>query len=291
MLWCTGAGGVLGREIVKRFDGETEIVGSGKEVDIADYERLCLFASSFKQKPALIINAAAYTDVKNAETNRDEAWEVNVKGALNMAKIAKNLNVPLVHISSDYVFDGKKGAPYTESDAVNPLNFYSLTKTEGENAVRVTWERHYIFRTSWLYGAGGKNFVSKIISIIRTNEKTKTASSLRALTDETGSPTWAHELAQVIEQAAFKKKIEYGTYHAAGGGKASRYEEAKEISSILQSRHSKIFPCLKKDFPADEVVRPAYSALDCTKLETKLGIKMKPWKISLKDFLSEEGVF
>lgn len=278
----------MGSEIIKQFAKKTRILSSKSDVDISSFSRLKLFASSLPAKPSLIINAAAYTDVNNAEKNKEKAWRVNVEGTKNLAKIAKEFDIPLIHISSDYVFDGEKTQAYTEEDAVNPLNFYGKTKAESENVLRSTWKKHYIFRTSWLYGEGSKNFVAKITDIIKANEKNKKVATLKVVTDEKSSPTWTVELAAIIETAC-EKKIEYGTYHAAGGGISSRFEAAKEISSLLKSRYTKIIPCLAQDFSKDlSPLRPKFSALKCTKLENKIGMKMKAWKISLREFFENK---
>lgn len=235
-------------------------------------------------KPRLIVNPAAYTDVDLAETERERAMNVNAAAPGVLAEEAKRLDALLVHYSTDYVFDGKKGTPYSEEDAVNPLNVYGRSKLEGERAIQAAGGAHLIFRTSWVYSlraAGG--FAAKVL------EWSRRQSRLRMVTDQVGSPTWARMLAEttalLLSRGDRYLRERAGLYHLAGGGFASRYEWAQAILELdphkQEQTAAELLPAVTADFPAP-AERPLFSALDCSKFERTFGLKMPHWKTALE---------
>lgn len=234
-------------------------------------------------KPSLIVNPAAYTAVNLAETERERAMKVNAAAPGVLAEEAKRLDALLVHYSTDYVFDGKKGEPYLEEDAVNPLNVYGLSKLEGERAIQAVGGAHLIFRTSWVYSLRRDNFVARVLTWARTQE------TLRVVNDQVANPTWARMLAEITalllsrEDGYLRERA--GLYHLAGGGYASRFEWAQAILELDPDKHGQtakeILPALTADFPTP-AERPLFSALDCSKFERTFGLKIPHWKTALE---------
>ena len=217
-------------------------------------------------KPDLIIHAASYTNVEQAEAEPELAMNVNGLGTKYVAHVAREIDVPLVYISTDYVFDGEKKTQYVPDDVTNPLNVYGKTKLEGENYVKEICERYYIVRTSWLYGTYGKNFVQTML--MHKNDE-----EIKVVNDQIGSPTWTVDLADGIIKIL---NMPYGTYHVSGSGKCSRYEFACEIFSAVGA-DVKVIPVPSVEIP-QKAKRPAFSSM-------KSSIKTKNWKESLKNYL------
>jgi dTDP-4-dehydrorhamnose reductase len=249
--------------------------------DITD--RKSVDAGVRKVKPDVVILTAAWTDVDGCERDPKKAYRVNADGVRTVALACKTAGIPLVYISTDFVFNGKKRSPYSESDTPAPLSVYGDSKLQGEIAIRKKLNRHIIVRTSWLYGAHGKNFVDTIISKGRET-------ALTVVDDQVGSPTFTKDLAAALH-ALLKvpftecpvRCIQYGTYHISNAGKVSWYEYAK---SILRYAHvkAKVVPISSKelDRPAK---RPAMSVLDNQKFRRLTGYKMRGWKDALRDYL------
>lgn len=260
------------------------------EVDFTD--PAALKEHIYSIRPDLIVNAAAYTDVDGAEDEEQLAKAVNAEAPAVIAEQASACGAALLHYSTDYVFDGTKGAEYVEEDAPNPINVYGRTKFEGEDAVRSQVDAHLIFRTSWVYGARRSNFMLKLLGWAAKNE------SLRIVDDQVGSPTWCRALAEttagVIAQSIPDTPIWFerhaGVYHLAGSGAASRFDWAKEIISQYPRSEAlevkEILPVSSDEFKM-AAKRPAYTALNCDKAETVFGLRMPPWRESLKLALSE----
>jgi dTDP-4-dehydrorhamnose reductase len=239
-------------------------------------------------RPSLIINAAAYTDVDQAESEPQTAMAVNSHAPGVLAELAKKMDASLIHFSTDYVFDGKKGAAYVESDLPDPLNVYGNSKWIGEQAVAQQSGSYMIFRTSWVYSLQRENFVTKIIRIAQNQE------SISIVTDQVSCPTWSRMLAEIT--ALFLAKASAagemsgwinerkGLYHLAGDGHASRYEWAQAIlklaAKITGKRSAVVKPALTKDFPAP-AQRPLFSALDCDKFNRTFELKLPPWESAL----------
>lgn len=221
------------------------------------------------EKPDYVVHCAAYTNVDKAEEDLQSATLINVTGTENIAKSCAKIGATLIYISTDYVFDGKAKESYTTSDKAKPINNYGLTKFQGEEAVRKFCKKHYITRTSWLYGHYGKNFVETMISLADKPE-------LKVVDDQTGCPTWTVELANGIADLV-SDEAPFGTYHICGSGQTTWYGFAKEIFKQLGLK-VKLVPCKTDEFPRP-AKRPKYSAMDNDGA-------CRNWKVALKDYLA-----
>lgn len=239
--------------------------------------------------PALVINCAAYTAVDRAEAEQDLAYAVNRDGPANIAEACARMETPLIHISTDYVFDGESDRPYKEADPANPLSVYGRSKYEGEEVIRARLPHHLIFRTAWLYGVHGNNFVKTILKLARSKEE------LRIVADQRGSPTWTRDFADALVQAAksvleHRDKVQWGTYHFCSAGQTTWHEFAEEIVAEAGSREpllvKRISPIGTQDYPLP-AKRPAWSVLDCTKLQETFKIVPPYWKASLSEMMRE----
>lgn len=281
-MHVTGAKGQLGQELVDRAAafGFT-IHATDMELDITNRNAVEAFEKD--HQIGILVNAAAYTQVDRAETEQDLAYAVNRDGPANLAEICSKLAIPLIHISTDYVFDGKKGSPYIETDPVAPLGVYGKSKEEGECAIRSRLNHHIIIRTAWLYGFYGYNFVKTIIRLGKEKD------SLRVVSDQYGSPTCAEDLANAILTVASTIKthfntIHWGTYHYCGRGITTWHgfaekilEEAKKYTQI---RATFVEPITTSEYPTP-AKRPAYSALNCDKIQKYFGIQPIFWQESV----------
>ncbi len=211
----------------------------------------------------LVFNCAAWTDVDGAEEREDEALRVNRDGARNVAEAAG----VVVYVSSDYVFDGTKGAPYLESDPVNPLSAYGRTKLEGERATAAANPRHFIARSSWLFGAGGKNFVETMLGL---------GPEVRVVDDQVGSPTFTGHLAEALAELA--RTEEYGVHHVAASGSCSWFELARAIFARAGA-DTRVEPCTTAEFPRP-APRPA-----CSVLGSERGHRLPTWQEGLDAYL------
>lgn len=264
----TGAEGMLGQDLCPILENEGyEVVETDiNALDITD--ELAVIRVLTKEAPDFVIHCAAYTNVDNAEEDLENAAKVNAKGTENLAKACAKLNITILYISTDYVFDGTKTEPYTPDDKPNPINNYGLTKFQGEEAIRKYCSKYYIARTSWLYGHHGRNFVETMISL-------KDKEVLKVVDDQHGCPTWTVELSNGIVKLL--AGTDYGTYHVCGSGETTWYGFAKEIFTQL-GLNVNLQPCTTAEFPRP-AKRPAYSVMDNKKL-------CRDWKIALKDYLA-----
>ena len=233
--------------------------------------------------PGLLINCAAYTAVDKAESEPEAAFAVNRDGPANLADECKRLGIPLIHISTDYVFNGKSDRPYREEDASDPMNVYGLSKWEGEEAVRSLLARHLIVRTSWLYGSRGRNFVKTMLKLGTEREE------LKVVSDQYGCPTWSFDLAGCLVRVGQRalsgsEEVPWGTYHFCGEGITTWYHFALAILDEARRRQSariaRVSPVPSSSYPT-AAARPRYSALDCGKIVASLGIAPPPWKMSI----------
>ena len=279
-LLVFGAGGQLGRALLSAVGDDRTLVGaSHAEANISDIEEVR--AAVARVEPTIVVNAAAYTDVDGAEGEPERARAANAIGPGVLATVCAERGLPLIHVSTDYVFDGAKGSAYRETDPVGPLSVYGRTKAEGEEAVRQALDRHLILRTSWLHGPGGRNFVTRILGLAAERD------SIRVVTDQRGSPTRAADLATAIGVAATaigRGEAAWGTFHVAGRGTASRYEFAAAIvvaQAAFTGRRPRLEPARSADFPTG-AVRPANSALDSTRFEQAFGFHAEAWPLAVE---------
>ncbi len=276
-ILITGANGQLGNEFRRLGKGSVNhyIYTDAEDLDITCFSDIQTF---FQQnKIDVVINCAAYTNVDLAETNEDAACKVNQEAVRNLATVCRKRNAFFIHISTDYVFDGTSSKPYTESSPTNPQNGYGRTKLKGEQAVEESGCRFLIFRTSWLYSVWGKNFMKTILRLLNERE------TLSVVFDQTGTPTYAGDLAEVIFQIVEKEqyKGKEGLYHYSNEGVCSWYDFAQEIARLSGTYKCKVLPCRSSEFPS-EVKRPAYSVLDKAKVRNTFDIKIPYWRDSLK---------
>lgn len=273
----TGARGQLGSDIVKRLKtlGLDAVAADFEEFDITNRKQTEDYI--LEAKPDMIIHCAAYTDVDKAEDEKDICSAINITGTKNLVLAAKKVNAKFVYISTDYVFDGKGDIPQPEDKATNPVNFYGQTKAEGEKIVKEAVEKHYIIRTSWIYGSNGKNFVKAMIDLA------KKKCEIDVVCDQIGAPTYTVDLAEFITDLI--QTDNYGTYHGVSEGYCSWYEFASYIFDITGNKID-IKPISTNKYPT-KAKRPLNSRL-AKKNTDQAGINRLPhWKNSLTRFLSE----
>jgi len=293
VIWLIGNKGMLGTEISLLLEKSGySFTGTDSEIDITKPAAVRDFIMARKQPFDWIINCAAYTAVDRAEDDRENCRLLNTEGPRNIAAMANEIGAKLIHISTDYVFDGKgikpEGAdvprPYREDDPANPIGVYGLTKRDGELAILENNPRSYIIRTAWLYGRHGNNFVHTMLRLMNERDEVK------VVNDQWGSPTWTFDLASAV--LAFIKKgedIPFGVYHYTNEGEITWFEFAKEIFRQGRecgriARDCVVRPCTSAEYPA-KVTRPAYSVLDKSKIKTTLGIEIPAWEKSLRKYL------
>ena len=287
-ILLTGANGQLGWEIARRARAaglSCHALGK-EELDITVPDAVYRAVSLFK--PSVAINAAAYTNVDRAESERDAAFAANRDGATHLAQACAATDIPLIQISTDYVFNGAKRTPYTEDDPVSPLGVYGESKLAGEEAVREYCPKHVVLRTAWVYGIHGHNFVKTMIRLGSEQQR------IRVVDDQTGNPTFAGDLAEVILTLIRQlgrgtwPDQGFGSFHCAGEGATTWCGFARAIfeqaGPIL-----KVSPQIEAirtiDYPTP-ARRPPYSVLDCSRLATIHGIAMRPWTVGLSEMLN-----
>jgi dTDP-4-dehydrorhamnose reductase len=282
-IFILAENGQLGWELCRTLAPLGDVIASDyPQIDLQKPETIINLIRL--EKPSLVVNAAAYTAVDQAETEQERARSINATGPAILAEECKKLGATFIHYSTDYVFDGSKGQPYVESDAVAPLNIYGKSKLEGEQLVQAATDNCLIFRTSWVYSMRGQGgFISKVLQWSRQQE------TLRMVTDQVSNPTWARMLAEVTALIAARGQgymsERKGLYHLAGSGFASRLDWAKAILELDVNRQEqktkKILPAKTSDFPTP-AERPLFSALDCSKFESTFGLKLPAWQAALK---------
>jgi dTDP-4-dehydrorhamnose reductase len=285
-----GAGGQIGYEVCRALwpPGFTVVSFDRAALDITDDNALA--GALARERPGaeklLVVNLAAYTAVDRAESEPDLAWKTNCAGAALVAARCAEAHVPLVHLSTDYVFDGAKPTPYTEDDPVAPLGVYGTSKEAGERAVRAALAHHVILRTAWVYGAHGANFVKTILRHAAREPV------LRVVADQHGAPTAAADLAAalvVIARQVADGIADWGTFHLTGAGAVSWHGFAEAIvarAAPFLGKHPQIVPIASAEYRA-AARRPANSLLDCRKIGQAYGIRPLPWPESLAAVLAE----
>lgn len=288
-LLVTGCRGMLGQDLVPRL----KEAGFGLQcVDIAEMDitkRNVVLDHVESVRPDLVINCSAYTAVDKAESEQDLAFAVNRDGPAHLAEACSKLGIPLVHISTDYVFDGKSNRPYREDDPANPIGVYARSKWEGEEEVRRRLDKHIVVRTSWLFGYHGNNFVKTILRLSKEREE------LRVVEDQEGCPTWTGHLANALVTIAERirsggKPIQWGTYHYCGRAPTSWHDFAVRIAEQGRIhgrvRVNRVLPIKTSEYPT-AASRPMYSVLDCSKIEKVFGIHPGPWLDGLATVIKE----
>lgn len=284
MIWLIGNKGMLGRDVERLFIKQGVFFsGSDVELDITNSEKLQKYASMKSIK--WIINCAAYTDVEKAEEEYEKAFTINADAVLNIAHLAREIGAKLIHISTDYVFDGKKKEAYTESDIPNPQNVYGKSKLNGEKNIENTILEYFILRTAWLYGFFGDNFVHTMLKLFNKRDV------VRVVSDQWGSPTYTMDLAQGILAIIESGSSEYGIYHTTNEGKTSWYKFAQAIyrsglSHGLINKEVEILPMPSADYKTN-ATRPKNSYLSKTKYKSTFKSSLPNWQNGLESFLTE----
>ena len=287
-LLLLGNTGQLGWELQRAIQPLGEVVAFDyPQVDLADPASIHKVMQEYR--PEGILNATAYTAVDKAESEPELAEAINGKGPGVLAEEARKLNAVLIHYSTDYVFDGTKGAPYGETDLPNPVNVYGESKLFGEQAIQTVGGDYLIFRTAWVYSLRRESFVTKVLEWARKKEL------LRVVDDQVSNPTWARLLAEATAQLLVHGvgylRERTGLYHLAGGGYATRYAWAQEILKLDPKKQEQtvkqLLPALSSEFPTP-AQRPFFSALDCQKFEQVFNLRLPPWDAALK--LALDGI-
>ena len=277
-ILLTGGTGQLGSDCRKILGDRFQVISPGsKELDIT--AEVAVDRMMKDVAPDIVINCAAFTRVDDCEIEKESAWKVNVEGPKNLAKASHNFNAKLIHISTDYVFDGLKRVPepYVETDRTNPLSYYGLTKLEGERAIRKLTENHAILRTAWVYGIGGKNFLKTMLKLALKDPQKE----IKVVNDQFGSPTWSFRLAQQMEKVMIEDGR--GTYHATSEGYCTWYQLAIGFLERMKIAHS-LFPCTTEEYPTP-AKRPINSILENARLKaTRLQV-MNTWEEDLDQFV------
>jgi dTDP-4-dehydrorhamnose reductase len=284
----TGANGMLGIDLCALLEaGGHEVVRTDVAVreghavppwealDITDTPAVarCLLG----HQPDAVIHTAAYTDVDGCERNPDLAYRINALGTWNLASVCGSHHITLVYVSTDFVFDGTKGEPYTEFDTPNPLSRYGASKLAGEQFVRQLCRQHFIARTAWLFGVHGPSFPAKML------EQAKTKSALEVVVDQVGCPTHTRDLAQTL--ASLLRSPLYGTYHITNAGSCSWYEFAKTTLELAGVENVVVHPMPADRWPSP-TKRPAYSVLRRYALEMQGRDNLRPWPEAVREFLA-----
>ena len=285
-LLVLGAGGQVGRELCRREwpPGYRLAAFDRADVDITREDSIA--AAMQRERPDLVINAAAYTAVDRAESEPDAAWAVNCSGPAHLAAACRGAAIPLIHISTDYVFDGSKAGSYREDDPVDPLGVYGRSKEAGDRAVREALSEHVILRTAWVYSAHGHNFVKTMLRLAGERPV------LRVVADQTGSPTSAADIAMAIAQVVRRVAAgegRWGTYHFTGAGAVSWHGFAEaifELAAPWRGSPPRVEAITTADYPTP-AQRPANSVLDCHRIGEAFGIVPRPWREALVEVIRE----
>lgn len=286
-LLIIGAKGQLGYELQQLAPPSGHQV-TAVDLPECDITRPADIARMMQPPPDLVVNAAAYTQVDRAESEPELARAVNCDGPAHLAQACARFNIPLIHVSTDFVFDGQARAPYREADPVHPLSVYGQTKAQGEVRVRETLAQHIILRTAWLYSAYGANFVKTILRLAGERD------TLSVVADQQGCPTWAANLAEavltIVSRYQQNPNITWGTYHYTGAGMTTWHGFAEKILELARRfqtfKIARIASISTAEYPTP-ARRPAYSVLNCQRIEREFGISPRPWEDSLGKMLTQ----
>ena len=286
-----GKNGQLGWELQHTLLPLGEVIALGRnDLDLSAPEAIQKTVAALR--PDLVINAAAYTEVDAAETQCELAMQINAVAPGVLAEVSRRIGAVFIYYSTDYVFDGRTDKPYSENDLTNPLNAYGKSKYQGEENIKMAGDAYLIIRTSWVYGMRGNSFVNKVLEWARKN------TTLKIVSDQISSPTWARMLAEITTAALVKNQTELiekiretrGVYHLAGSGYTSRYEWAKQILANDPRQSEQMVQAVEPVSSAEfltPATRPLFSALDCSKFETIFHLKLPDWKTSLREAMKK----
>lgn len=286
-VWIVGAAGMLGSEVVRTLRSESVcFCATDREVDVTDEKAILAYLDT-EGCPDWIVNCAAWTAVDAAEQHQDEAFALNAKAPEHLAKVASKHDARLLHVSTDYVFNGTSSTPYAPDAPVAPCSVYGRSKLAGENAIRECLSRHVIIRTAWLYGENGPNFVSTMLRLMRERDE------IGVVADQQGSPTYARDLAKVIGMMVMHPNPHFGTWHYTNKGIttwhafACAIQDAALKSGLLEGA-CRVKPLTTDQYPTP-ATRPHYSVLDTRSLENDWDVKIPDWQQSLADYMDAMG--
>jgi dTDP-4-dehydrorhamnose reductase len=277
-IMITGDKGQLGADCTRVLGKTHEVLGVDlDDLDITELPNIELLVQQFK--PDIIVNCAAYTRVDDCEIEKELAWRANVTGAENLAKCVEKHGGCLIHISTDYVFDGRKMVPeaYVETDVPNPISYYGITKLEGEESVKRTTDQYAILRTAWLFGISGHNFLKTMLKLSLRSSDNK----IKVVNDQFGSPTWTYRLALQIERLI--ETNHRGIFHATSEGYCTWYELAVYFLKKMNISHT-IIPCTTEEYPT-QAARPMNSILENRNLKEKGMNIMADWKSDVDEYV------
>ncbi|WP_136482682.1 dTDP-4-dehydrorhamnose reductase [Cognatitamlana onchidii] len=278
-ILVTGASGQLGhciRDLSPNYMGFNFIYTDYQELDICKMDEVIPFFES--NQVDYCINCAAYTAVDEAESDVEKSYKINALGPKNLASACARHNAVLIHISTDFVFNGNQSVPYTEEDMPEPINVYGASKLKGEKEIGHTFSEHFIIRTAWLYSEHGNNFLKTMLRLAKTKEV------LSVVNDQIGTPTYARDLANVILKLIAERKDCYGLYHYSNAGIVSWYDFAKEIFDLSEAT-VQLNPIKSEEYPTP-AARPAYSVMNKGKIKDAFSLNIPYWKDSLSTCLS-----
>ncbi|CRL97497.1 dTDP-4-dehydrorhamnose reductase [Pseudomonas sp. 24 E 1] len=286
-ILITGQHGQVSRELQLRLQDLGDLIVLGRDqLDLANPDQIRQQVRA--HRPDLIINAAAHTAVDQAESEPDVAFAINAIAPGVLAEEAKALGIPLIHYSTDYVFDGSKPAPYTEADTPNPLGVYGQSKLAGEQAITAVGGKYLILRTSWVYSSHGKNFLLTMQRLLKEKPQ------MRIVADQIGAPTWAGSIAHstrgLIERWQAGEPGEWGVYHLTARGETSWFGFAEAIGEHLRTQGNacaELEPIPASAYPTP-ARRPLNSRLDCSRLQQQWHISQPPWQDALRECLAEQ---
>lgn len=289
-----GKDGQVGYELQRSLSTLAEVISPDRSKADFTMPAEQLFALVQQYNPDLIVNAAAYTAVDKAEQEPELAYQINAKAPGTLATACKALKIPLIHFSTDYVFNGDSRSAWREEDKPAPLNAYGLSKLEGEQAVQESGAAHLILRTSWVYGNRGQNFLNTMKRLAQERE------NLNIVNDQFGAPTWSRHLADAVSQIVAMSNQEddkfwqhySGVYHLTGGGRCSWYEFASAIFDFMRQVDLKVpalEPINSESYPTP-AKRPTFSVLDNSKIRNHFGIQLPDWKHSLELVMQDAGL-
>ncbi|WP_223462490.1 MULTISPECIES: dTDP-4-dehydrorhamnose reductase [unclassified Pseudomonas] len=283
-----GQHGQVSHELQRRLGAVGELIVLGRDqLDLAQPDQIRRQVQSVR--PDLIINAAAHTAVDLAESEPQSAFAINAVAPGILAEEALALDIPLIHYSTDYVFDGTKVGPYNEDDTPNPLGVYGKSKLAGEQAIRDVQGKHLILRTSWVYSTHGRNFLLTMQRLLQEKPE------LRVVADQIGAPTWAGTIANstlaLIERWQANEVANWGTYHLTAQGETSWFGFAQAIGEALRQQGkpcANLFPIPSSDYPTP-AARPLNSRLDCSRLQRDWGVSQPDWQTALRECLTQQA--